>query len=228
LRIAEEKIDRAALRAAIQDALFALDDEYEDCPSDDDESDSSVDGTDPPQKTANDLNDAVKDLETDTQCLLDLDPLVKYAVSDDTENGKPVVVEWAPHLVFSDRVSRRFPKADVSLVERLAKANLDRFHRARAEREVSRLAREASKIAADANLAPGDPFEGGTQFHDSGLGTSITTPSSYAETVYSYREGESSASVRIPPLPEGAKNGKEFECIACGRILVITNNSEWK
>jgi hypothetical protein len=179
----------------------------------------------------------VKELETDTQCLLDLDPLIKFAVPDPVankaEHGKPVAVDWAPHSVFSDRVSRRFPKADASLVECLAKANLDRFLRGRAERETRRLAQEVSRIAADAaallkDSAAANPSESGTKFHDSGLGTSIATPSSYAETVMSYQGTESSASVRIPPLPEGAKNGKSFECNACGRMLVITNNSAWK
>ncbi|KAK3988277.1 hypothetical protein QBC44DRAFT_329775 [Cladorrhinum sp. PSN332] len=237
LCIAEEKIDRGALQAAIQDALFVLDDGCEDSDSDESQSDSSIYGADPVQKTAPDLNEVVKELDTDTQCLLDLDPLIKSAVPDPVANerqyGKLVAVDWAPHTVFSDRVSRRFPTADASLVESLAKANLDRFLRARDEREAGRLAQEVSRIAAGAaallkDSGAADPSEGGTKFHDSGLGTSIATPSSYAETVMSYREGESFASVRIPPLPEGAKNGKDFECIACGRVLVITNNSAWK
>ena len=37
-----------------------------------------------------------------------------------------------------------------------------------------------------------------------------------------------SQSIYIPPLPEGAKEGVPFECLACGHQQVITNSSAWK
>lgn len=69
-----------------------------------------------------------------------------------------------------------------------------------------------------------------SKFHDSGVGTSLgasLAPTvSYAETTMSYNhDGQS---VRIPPLSKEAKSGLPFTCVACGRTVVITNNSGWK
>jgi len=82
------------------------------------------------------------------------------------------------------------------------------------EREKNQSEQERVKSELAAVISPAS--EGGTKFHDSALGTSITTPSLYAETVMSYRQDKSS-SVRIPVLPEGARDGKEFECVAFGK-----------
>jgi hypothetical protein len=245
LGLNDDKINLGALRMAIQDALFVLDHEHDGNASDKSGGDSDSESESVISDTRVRLDKILEGLQTDTRCLLDLDLLIKFAVPDSSghqidhepPNSKVITRDWTPHSVFSDRVSRRFPDADTSLVERLAKANLDRFLRAKLEREINRLASEEARRAAEAaivaeiggELAPVPAAsEGGTKYHDSGLGTSIATPSSYAETVMSYRQDESSCSVSIPPLPEGAREGEPFECVACARMLTITNNSVWK
>ncbi|KAH6631005.1 hypothetical protein B0J18DRAFT_117931 [Chaetomium sp. MPI-SDFR-AT-0129] len=55
-----------------------------------------------------------------------------------------------------------------------------------------------------------------SDFHDSGLGTSMATPSSYAETVMSYL-GTKGGSIKIPPVPPEAMQGNPFTCDVCGR-----------
>ncbi|RKK62106.1 hypothetical protein BFJ69_g17053 [Fusarium oxysporum] len=51
--------------------------------------------------------------------------------------------------------------------------------------------------------------------------------SSYAETVMTY-SGSGGQKTRIPPLSDEAKQGKSFPCVACGKVVRITNNSAWK
>ena len=193
------------------------------------------------------LDEIARDLQTDTQCLMDLEPLIKAAVPDHqhgnaTELNSNTALkfsdslyhDWSPHLVFGDRVSRRFPQASAELVTRLAKANLERFLRTKSEREANCLARERAQMGLG-DAGEGQPCgtaqsEMGTKFHDSGIGTSIATPSSYAETVMSYGQkgNGDEKTLKIPPLPDDAKGGQKFECVACGNLVTITSNSAWK
>ncbi|KAM7194207.1 hypothetical protein V8F33_007353 [Rhypophila sp. PSN 637] len=215
-------------------------------PETDSESEADDNGPHSIGFSGSDFDETVEDLCTDAQCLIDLAPLIKAAVPDyhdeqkdqipglsSTDPEMSLAHDWKPYLVFSDRVQRRFPSANSAVVTRLAKANLDRILRTTSQREANRVARESMEHGTDleANVHTGqeEKSEIGTR-HDSGIGTSIATPSSYAETVMSYKqkEGGDGASIKIPPLPEGAKNGAEFECIACGRLQIITTNSHWK
>jgi len=177
------------------------------------------------------IEDVCADLRTDTACLMELDPLFKNPVLDlDCEESVPVIAlqHWAPHKAYSDKISTRFPRASELLISRLGQANYERYLRCQQDRDRHASAidetdtvepqREPRKEEADA--AP-------SLFHDSGLGTSIPTLSSYAETVMTYSAGEG-RSVRIPQLPESAKAGMPFACIACGRWVRVLTNSAWK
>ncbi|KAK8127916.1 hypothetical protein PG984_009024 [Apiospora sp. TS-2023a] len=77
-----------------------------------------------------------------------------------------------------------------------------------------------------------------TAFHDSALGSSVPSVpmavlgldnavTEYAETMVSYRAGQGD-SVRVPPLPDGARQGKPFSCVGCGRNVTMKTKSAWK
>ncbi len=219
------------------EAVTSLSEGREDCRKDDSDSDSDNGLSNGSSKN---LEEVSLDLMTDVECLMDLDPLIKAAVPDrkppqvdPNTTGQPVHQDWTPHFVFYERISRRFPLANSGLITRLAEANLDRFLTMKQNRERNQLEQEQGKSATQEIRAENRVIgaaavsEGGTKFHDSALGTSIATPSAYAETVMSYRQSGSS-STRIPSLPEGASEGNDFECVACGRLVVITTNSAWK
>lgn len=188
---------------------------------DDSDSDSSS------VSLSSDWDEIAEDIWTDVQCLHDLDPLIRFPAPDIIQPSRDTQqepVEWQPHIAYTDRIKFRFPDADPSLVDRLARANLERFQKGKADRRKNQSAGIKSDEVAGTIAEYTEPL---SKFNDSGIGTSINTGSAYAETVMSYRQ-EGGESVKIPPLSKEAKQGKPFECVACGRKLVITNSSVWK
>lgn len=227
----------SALRSVTQDASFIYQDTAGEDSSVDSDSESDEDdekAVTQPLNPGDNLDEITKVLQNDVRCLMDLELLIKAAVPDSKRlrSGKSVATEtipldWAPHLVYSYRITQRFPKANTKLVTRLAELNLDRFLRTQAQRGANQHVFE-DKPETEVEAVGADVLEVGTKFQDSALGTSLATPSSYAATEMSYKQDEGGRSVRIPPLPIGAKDGKEFECVACGKNLRIKSNSAWK
>ncbi|KAL7800166.1 hypothetical protein V8C37DRAFT_364329 [Trichoderma ceciliae] len=175
-----------------------------------------------------DIYEIAEDLRTDTCVLSGLDPLLKCPIFDlqleDTVESYALSA-WSPEKLFADKIENRFPGADAPLASHLGKTNYERYLRCQAARDA-----HESEEALPVTDQEGQGFTGTviakSKFHDSGIGTSLGLTSSYAETIMSYNhEGQS---VRIPPLPKEAKEGLPFTCIACGRTVVITNNSAWK
>ncbi|RDW87378.1 hypothetical protein BP5796_03072 [Coleophoma crateriformis] len=176
-----------------------------------------------------DFQEIVEDLQTDTSCLMELDPLFKSPVLDmlkDRERSAPYsdIIEWTPHKAYSDMVESRFPEAANWLIIRLGKANYERYIRCQQERNIHELANDKEDTA----LFPAAPATiDGSKFYDSGLGSTLRPASSYAETIMSYGRGDGS-SIRVPPLPPDGKAGKPFICVACGKSVLLSNNQAWK
>ena len=184
---------------------------------------SSSDGE--PEFESDSIQEIVEDLKTDTICLMELDAILKSPILD-TEVELPAadhkVGDWAAYQVYCDKIGNRFPKADSSLILQLGKASYERYLRCLQDRIC-----QDNNATVEGGVLPRVETVAGSKFHDSGLGSSLPTLSAYAETVMSYSGGDG-RSIRVPPLPEGGKAGKPFECVACGRVQVITNNSAWK
>ncbi|KAF6784170.1 hypothetical protein CSOJ01_15786 [Colletotrichum sojae] len=196
--------------------------------SDSEDSDSYASSVSEESDMDVDWAEIADDLRTDIECLMDLEPLIKTPFirpqsQNRVENSMPQPESWTPEKMYSDRIGHRFPKAQLDLVARLARANWHRFQRIQSEKERS--------VAAKKELAEREVYVGpaatvvsssepASFFHDSGLGTSVATGSSYAQTTMSYQQ--------IPPLPMDAKKGVPFDCLSCGREVRITNNSDWK
>jgi hypothetical protein len=192
--------------------------------ADDTDSDSPSDYED------DSFQDVAADLRTDTDCLMEMLTVYQCPALDveNEEDPAPALIadSRAPSQYYSDRIAVRFPNADMSLVSRLGEANWKRFLRGRSERETN------SRRVADSSLQEptSDPTVIGSKFHDSGLGESAPSApagSVYAETVTSFYQADGHA-IRIPPLPEEAKKGKPFECIACGKTVRISGTPAWK
>jgi len=191
----------------------------------DDRSDTSSDGCS--DLGADDsITEVAEDLKTDAQCLMDLDPLFRDPVLDlasHKQKQNREAIDWTPETVFCDKVQRRFPRAEPDLVETLGKANWARFLRC----QETRNAVETGTLTETNPAGEDGTVAASSKYHDSGLGTSLPTASSYAETVMTYAAGNGQK-VRIPPLSDEAKKGVPFPCLACGRSVRITNNSGWK
>ncbi|RSM03396.1 hypothetical protein CDV31_010530 [Fusarium ambrosium] len=178
--------------------------------------DSSSDSTS--EYSTADVHELAEDLKTDVDCLIELDPMLRDPATDpepETTEGDVSLTLWAPHQVFADKIEHRFPAADAKLFSSLGMVNYQRYLRCQTERDINQVHAEQGEQLAE-----------GSKFHDSGLGTSLNPTSSYAETIMSYKDGN--RSIKIPPLPEQAKNGEPFSCIACGRLVTMTTNSQWK
>ncbi|KKP02600.1 hypothetical protein THAR02_05288 [Trichoderma harzianum] len=184
--------------------------------------------TEPSNFSDDDIYEIAEDLKTDTLVLSGLDPLLKHPIFDAQHEHiieSHALSTWGPEKSYSDKIGNRFPRADVSLTLYLGRANYERFLRCQEAREYQEEEEPLPIVNQEAGTHAGTRITN-TKFHDSGVGTSIALTMSYAETTMSYNhDGQS---VRIPPLPREAKAGSPFTCIACGRTVIITNNSAWK
>ncbi|KAK1852087.1 hypothetical protein CCHR01_05327 [Colletotrichum chrysophilum] len=179
---------------------------------------------------SNDWEDIAYDIQTDVECLVDLEPLIQSPFVESrqtkqTSKGTNELQSWTPLQFYSDRIVNRFPHAQHQLVYRLASANWERFQRIQLDKE------QNMGVTTDEERAAAAPLpltEKGSTSLDSGLGPSIVPGSSYAETIMSYGQNIKH-SIKIPTLPAEAKKGKSFDCVACGRLQAgVWNNSTWK
>lgn len=193
----------------------------------DSDSDASSDGGDMS------LSDIAEDLRTDTQCLLDLasrfqEPAVG-PIADEPAVDLEDLNSWDPAQNFINRIRQRYPQCDTSLAERLGNASWSRVrHCQELKSENSRLRQQAAARSTNETSSKA----ASTSFHDSGLGSSVPSGSvpalsEYAETVVSY-DGGQGGSVRVPPLPEGAREGIPFECVGCGTMVTARGKRTWK
>lgn len=170
------------------------------------------------------FNGVLRDLVVDTTCLLDLEPLLRSPILPTDLEPTAVLdtsrITWNPHQPYSDKVSVRFPMAADDLANRLGRANYERYLRCQEQKATNEL--------GDGPSVSGVLDSASSRFHDSGIGSSLlTAASTYAETVMSYGPGEG-REVRVPPLPDRAKEGLPFPCVACGKWVKIVTNSAWK
>ncbi|KAK4159525.1 hypothetical protein QBC43DRAFT_247296 [Cladorrhinum sp. PSN259] len=190
--------------------------------------DESTSGASSDASFSDDVNEIAQDLRTDTRCLTGLGPLLRNPVFDPEDEKDPAALPtfiWNPTQPYADKIHSRFPQADLTLISHLGNTNYERYLRCQAARD-SLEGGNTSK-ATSLEFGAAGTLISGSKFHDSGIGTSIAPTVSYAETVMSYNNNEG-RSVKIPPLPQEARAGVPFDCVACGRKVSIKNSSQWK
>ncbi|KAK6825779.1 hypothetical protein PG987_013273 [Apiospora arundinis] len=177
-----------------------------------------------------DVFEIAEDLKTDAQCPLDQGyRFNEQAVGHDSTRHAPVndsvvSVDSDPlRVIFIDRIRGRYPSCKGELVELLGKAQHERVIRC----QETRIRNNQSRLNMPSSDETATRKAASVSVPDSGLGSSIPTASGYAETVVSYAGGQG-GSVHVPPLPEGASRGIPFECVACEKMVVMTNRSRWK
>ncbi|KAK0611765.1 hypothetical protein B0T14DRAFT_571628 [Immersiella caudata] len=147
------------------------------------------------------IGEIAEDLRTDAQYLVAIELLLKNPILDPDPGYalEDFVGTWNPAQLYADKIESRYPLADKDPITLLAEANFKRYLRCQGARDAQENA-ENQEVADETDVA--GTFIAASQFHDSGIGTSIAPTTSYAETVMSYRQ--EGRSVRIPPLPEEA------------------------
>ncbi|KAF5493543.1 hypothetical protein CGCF413_v010096 [Colletotrichum fructicola] len=162
------------LACLVSEAKDTLQDIYQISESEGSDSESSS------ESVSDDWDQIVSDMRTDVECLIDLEPLIKCPFIDSRKASShqtqtTETPQWTPLKLYSDRIANRFPVAQAELVERLARANWDRFQRIQLEKERNIVNRDDERVAQEADLTT--PTETGSAFQDSGLGTSLRTGS---------------------------------------------------
>lgn len=196
-----------------------------------------------------DFAEGVEDISSFTDCLMDLAPALEHPALD-IEFKKAALnvvafqVSSAMAANYCRKIQDRFPDLDIRIVERLGEANQNRSKRLR------------ESIAA--NEATAEDPEDETLFSRNGGKQTETSKSTYvSESIFStdenpefgiskeeYDDGASQTTFatfstafsttgrgmpRIPPLPEYARSGKPFKCVACGQVLhSVRNRRVWK
>lgn len=198
----------------VEAVAYAVHDET-DCDSDDDAEDE------PHEHLEDSLQDIAKDLGVDVQCLTDLGPRYEEPLPDSRLRESVALVpaqpRWDPAEYITARLKQRYPDGDAEVLSTLGKMNWARMRRLAEERK------------PDVETPDGPQGAGGSKgtYRDSGIGTSISPSSSYAETVMSYH-GSRGGSIRIPPLPDEAATGMPFDCFVCGEEIQIASKQLWK
>lgn len=168
------------------------------------------------------LKEALEDLQMDTMCLLDLEPLLSDPiVLSGREPVRPDKCKtWQPTQIYCDKISARFPEADERLIQRLGNANYHRYLRC----QETRRSAQSTEVPSN-NLVKDNLDCASSKIPDSGIGSSLFTM--YADTVMSYGDNKI-RKVRLPPLPAHAKDGLPFSCVCCGKMVSVRSNSAWK
>lgn len=187
--------------------------------NDEDGSDAEYDPTQP------DLEDILEDLDTYTQCLVDLSPSLACPAMDSTTRGEATInttiQSREPHQYYADLIGTRFPEAAADIVEQLGRSNWERYKRVSAERTANLQAPHPGKEALDEVAA--------SHFQDSGLGSSLPAQANYASSMTSYLSSSAGGDrPHVPALSDKAKRGIPFTCDACGKLIRVTNKRVWK
>ncbi|KAJ5564040.1 hypothetical protein N7513_000282 [Penicillium frequentans] len=201
-------------------AIFLSDEEKSNSSSDEDTSDDSSSSTDRELHRYGRLHSYVV-------CLMDLVPAIErhalclqQRVAHLPYSNDSVFHMSERALPFATRISDRFTTAPTALVEKLAKANWERFLRIREQVE--------EEDGGDTTTQ----FKPYSIFHDSGIGTSNPKGSQYAATAASHKsflsisEEQSQYRPRVPNLVHDY--GLPFKCDYCHKVIAMRKRIDWK
>ncbi|KAH6640130.1 hypothetical protein F5144DRAFT_484433 [Chaetomium tenue] len=127
--------EAARARDLIEEATFA--------DGGDDGSDSGSDSGSETSSMTSDFNieEIIKDLETDIRCLVDLGPRYKEPIRDRTVKEQAVLpslaLNWDPAEHLASRIQHRYPDGDAALAHAFGKMNWERAKRLYAAREAN-------------------------------------------------------------------------------------------
>lgn len=174
--------------------------------------------------------DTIEDIGFATACLLELGPSLEQNLlcAENARNQRsyradvPFSVS-TPGRIYVKLVREKFPQAHYELVERLGESNWQRHKDIRKQMENPKLMPEERAKSL---------FRQYSDFHDSGIGTSVPAQTDYAPSHTSFQssniEGEET-SLRVPREPSEVGAGKPFECFLCRCIISnIKNRVDWK
>ena len=177
----------------------------------------------------------VQDLSFHIDCLVELAPAIEQNIRRLKKNSQiePLVHDALsisnPAEAYILSIREKFKGAKDDLVYRLGEANWQRHVAVRKSMDAISEEIPVPGISLDAAHSL---FERSSAFHDSGIGTTVASQATYAQSHTSFAssksEGEGEGR-RVPPMPAEVRAGKPFRCHICGDILSwIKHRNDWK
>ena len=179
------------------------------------------------------VHDFCEDVVFIIECLMELGPSLEQNLAS-AGRSAPSISKSAfvlfclsgPAEFYVSLVRDRFKPASRELVERLGEANWQRHVKVR--NMFGDTENDPAKGQANARSV----FQPDKTFHDSGIGTSVPAGTQYAPSNTSFRTSNTEGalrSLRVPPTPIEATNGKSFRCKYCGDMVsTVRTRTQWK
>ena len=175
-------------------------------------------------------------------CLMELGPTLQKNIVRGTKARTQRILSSAqpfrvsePAEIYVSMAREKFKQADLNLIQRLGQANWQRHRRIRDMMYRSEEGIEEKPVPGKMHPTDHSTFRPPPTFHDSGLGTTISSASQYAVSAASHTSFASTVeegvrnSLRVPSMPPEAADGKPFKCFICGNLqLNIRNRIDWK
>ena len=181
----------------------------------------------------------IEDISFATSCLMELGPSLEQnlqhaevARNESSHLRSVPFTVSGPAEVYVSLVREKFKQAHYKLIERLGEANWQRHRDIRDKTENTELSsEERMKLGGETSIAY-SLFRPYSDFHDSGIGTSVPSQTEYAPSHTSFlssnAEGEY-VSLRVPKEPSEVGAGKPFQCFLCRRTISnVRNRIDWK
>lgn len=177
--------------------------------------------------------DTIEDIGFASTCLVELGPSLKQNLeharivrNQHTHLTGAAFSVSGPAMIYVSLVREKFKQAHYKLIERLGEANWQRHKSIREKMDNTELFPEERAKPA------GSLFHPYSDFHDSGIGTSVPPQSEYAPSHTSFQssniEGEH-VSLRVPREPSEVGAGKPFQCFLCTCVISnVRNRVDWK
>lgn len=187
-----------------------------------------------------DPSNLAEELRLQMQCLKQLSPILERNLVkasrirlDATDPSEILCFSVSgPAQSYVSSVREKFKEAEDQLLKRLGEANWQRHVTVR-----ELMARHPdNSVASPLSYWPlsiaQTKFRPYSAFHDSGIGSSMPTQTSYAPSHSSFRSSIADGgreALRVPPTPIEVLEGRPFQCFICKRSLSnIKNRVDWK
>ena len=137
-----------------------------------------------------------------------------------------------PAMSYIKLIREKFEQADYNLVERLGEANWQRHRDVRDKIEKTELSpQERTKLGGEASITC-SIFRPYSDFHDSGIRTSVPAQTEYAPSHTSFLSSKPEGhqvSLRVPKEPPEVAAGNPFQCFLCRCVISnVRNRIDWK
>lgn len=191
------------------------------------------------------VDSALQGIFTASKCLMELLPSLQRTAKSVNEAsvGEKASISTQlqvaePAHAFVSQVLDKFENINLLLAKRLGQANWERHRRFLRQLDTAVSSEEPKGALLPEEDQESDApslFRPFSMFHDSGIGSSQPTKSSYAMSNASHASfltgaGDEDGSVlQVPETPPEVGLGKPFECDLCGHLLFkIKNRIDWK